>query len=191
MSDENLIEVFDKEDFRKWLDKNHDKYKEIGLVLHKKHTGKGSPSHKELMFEAICYGWIDTTIKSLDENRFIRYFSRRSKNSSWSYNTLSYAKQLIKEGRMKLSGMKFYKEGLKKKPLDFGIPKNPDMPEELEKELNKKLISKRNFEKLSPSVKRTYYRWIIRAKLPETRKKRIKLIIENMKTGKNLFGKDI
>ncbi len=63
MSDEKFIYIFDKEDFRKWLSKNHDKENKIGLILHKKHTGKKSPSHHELMEEAICFGWIDTIIK--------------------------------------------------------------------------------------------------------------------------------
>lgn len=182
MIEENLIQIFDKKEFRNWLDKNHDKETKIGLILHKKHTGKGSPSHKELMFEAICYGWIDTTIRGLDEDKFIRFFSRRNKNSSWSYNTLGYAKQLIKEKRMTPHGLKFYKEGLKKKPHDYGIPKNPDIPEELKKELeknkNKKL--KNLFEELAPSMKRAHYRWIIRAKQKETKTKRINFILNSL-----------
>jgi len=182
MSDEILIDIYNEKEFREWLSKNHDKYKKVGLILHKKHTGKGSPSHHDLMQEAICFGWIDTTIKRLDEDKFIRYFCRRSSNSSWSYNTLSYAKRLIKEGEMMPSGLKFYKEGLKKKPHDFGIPRDPEMPEELKKELNKKknLNAKRNFEKLAPSMRRTYLRWLFRAKLPGTKNKRIVSILKQV-----------
>ena len=54
---ENLKEWHD------WLEKNHDKEKIVSVVLHKRHTGKSAPTHHELMCEAICYGWIDTTIK--------------------------------------------------------------------------------------------------------------------------------
>ena len=74
MSEEIFIEIYSESDFRNWLKENHDKHKKIGLILHKKHTGKGSPSHHDLMQEAICFGWIDTTINRLDEDRFIRYF---------------------------------------------------------------------------------------------------------------------
>ena len=182
-----LIKVFSVNDFRKWLERNHDKVDKIGLVLHKKHTGKDSPSHMDLMHEAICFGWIDTTIKKLDEDKYIRYFSRRSENSKWSYNTLRYGKQLIKEKRMTPHGLKFYKEGLKKKPHDHGLEKNPEVPEDMKKILDKNKKAKTNFEKLAPSYRRTYLRWILRAKLPETRKKRINSVIGQL--NENSAGK--
>ena len=170
--------AFDRNDFRKWLKKNHDKEKKVAVILYKKHTGKKSPSHRELMEEAICFGWIDTTIKKIDEDKYLRYFSKRSKHSKWSYNTLSYARDLIKSGKMAPIGFKFYKEGAKKPTHDHGIPKNPDMPEELDKALKKEKIARDNFLKFSPSVKRTFYRWILRAKMPETKIKRIKQVVE-------------
>jgi uncharacterized protein YdeI (YjbR/CyaY-like superfamily) len=81
-----------RNDFRKWLEENHDKEKKVAVIINKKHTGIPSPSHRELMEEAICFGWIDTTIKRLDNDQYIRYFAKRNKNSKWSDNTLSYAK---------------------------------------------------------------------------------------------------
>ena len=65
---EKSIGAFDRKDFRKWLEKNHLNEKKVNVVLFKKHTGKKSPSHRELMEEAICFGWIDTTVKRIDEN---------------------------------------------------------------------------------------------------------------------------
>src|SRR3989344_5714710 len=115
-----LIEIFEKEDFSNWLAKNHTKERKIGLVIHKKHTGKKSPSHHELMLEGIRYGWIDTTIKRLDENKFIRFFVKRNEKSRWSYNTLGYAKKLIREKKMAPSGLKAYNEGRKNLPHDYG-----------------------------------------------------------------------
>jgi len=175
---EKFIEVLKEEDFSKWLEKNHDKEKKIGLIIHKKHANKNSPSHHELMLEAICHGWIDTTIRRLDENRFIRFFARRSDNSKWSYNTLRYGEQLVKEKRMAPAGLKAFEEGKKKPPHDFGLPDNPDMPQELKEALNKNKKAMENFDKFSPSVKKTYYRWLLRAKLPETKKKRIEAIMK-------------
>ena len=183
------ITVFNRDDFRKWLVRNHDKENKVSVIVYKKHTGKPFPSHKELMEEAICFGWIDTIIRKLDENRYIRTFSRRNKNSKWSDNTLGYAKDLIKQGKMTSEGLKFYKEGLKKPTHDFGIPKNPDMPLELKKALNKNKKAKDNFENFSPSLKKVFYRWILRGKREETRTRRIKLIVEKAKVGrKDIFG---
>lgn len=193
MTEINSIEVYSKENFREWLEKNHIKENHVVVILHKKHTGKNKTSPAELMKEAICFGWIDTTGKRIDDDRWAINYRKRSKNSTWSYNTLSYAKDLLSKGLMSAEGVRWYKEGLKKKPHDYGIPKYPDMPEELRKEFekikNKK--AKENFAKLSPSVKRTYYRWILRAKQDVTKMKRVESILENMKSGKNLFGKDI
>ena len=182
------ITAFNRDDFRAWLINNHDKENKVSVIIYKKHTGKSSPSHRELMEEAICFGWIDTVVRKLDDDRYIRNFSKRNKNSRWSYNTLGYAKDLINRGKMTPSGLKFYKEGLNKPPHDFGIPKDPDMPIELKVALSKNKTAKDNFENFSASVKRTFYRWILRAKLRETKTKRINLTVEKAKIGsKDVF----
>jgi len=183
------ITVSNREDFRKWLMKNHDKENKVSVIVYKKHTGMSAPSHKELIEEAICFGWIDTTIKRLDGDKYMRNFSKRNRNSKWSDNTLQYAKDLIKQGKMTSVGLKFYKEGLKRPTHDSGIPKNPDMPVELKRALDKDKKAKDNFENFSASVKRTFYRWILSGKRDETRAKRVKLIVEKAKVGKkDVFG---
>ncbi len=181
------ITVSNRGDFRKWLVKNHEKEQRVSLIVYKKHTGKKSPSHRELIEEAICFGWIDTTVNRLDEDRYQRKFTKRNKNSKWSDNTISYAKQLIKQKKMTPVGLKYYEEGRKRPTHDDGIPKNPAMPKELKAALDKEK-ARECFERFSPSVKKTYYRWLLRGKLEETRKKRIKLIVESAKTGRNIFG---
>ncbi len=173
------ITVFSRKDFRKWLQKNHKKENKVAVIVHKRHTGKPAPTHRELIEEAICFGWIDTTIKRLDEDTFLRHFSKRNLNSRWSDNTLSYARELIKKGRMSKEGLKYYELGAAKPTHDHGIPKNPDMPPELEKALLKNKKAKTGFDSFSPSVKRTYYRWLLRAKLPETKKKRIRQMLKS------------
>ena len=166
------IVIYKREEFRKWLDKNHKKESRVAVILYKKHTGKPAPTHRELIEEAICYGWIDTTVKRLDEERFMRRFSKRTKNSTWSNNTLGYAKDLAEKGKMTEEGMKFYELGLKKPVHDDGIAKNPDMPPELEKALLKDKLANKNFQSFPPSVRKMLYRWILSGKLSETRKRR-------------------
>mgnify|MGYP001559486346 CR=1 FL=1 len=178
MENTKNVTCFTRADFRKWLEKNHLKEKKVAVVLHKKHTGKKSPSHRELMEEAICFGWIDTTIKRLDEDTYLRHFARRNSKSKWSDNTLSYAKALKEKGLMSPEGLKFYEEGLSRPTHDHGIPKNPDMPLELKRALAKDKIARDNFEKFPPSAKRMFYRWFLSAKTSETRGKRVKLIVQ-------------
>ena len=174
------INVFFKEEFRRWLKKNHNKENKVELVIHKKHTGKKFPTHKELMGEAICFGWIDTIIKKIDDNTYIRTFQRRNEKSKWSVNTLRYAKELILKQRMTKHGLAFYNKGRKLKAVDHGIPKNPRIPKELIKEISKNKKSKENFERLPASIKRTYLRWILMAKLESTKKRRIRRVAARM-----------
>lgn len=181
------ITALDRNDFRNWLEKNHEKEKKVCIVLHKRHTGKPAPTHRELMEEAICFGWIDTTIKKLDEDLYARFFAKRNDKSKWSDNTLRYAKELIAQGKMSEVGMKYYKEGLKRPTHDHGIPKNPDMPKELKTALAKNKTAAKNFAAFPPSAKRMTYRWILHAKLPETRKKRVNIIVKNAESGKKVM----
>ena len=178
------IAVIDRNDFRQWLIKHHDKETRVAVVLHKKHTGKSAPTHRELIEEAICFGWIDTTIKRIDDDKFLRNFSRRSKNSKWSDNTLGYAKQLAKQGKMTAVGLDFYRQGLKRPTHDHGMPKNPTVPLELKQALARNKNAKEVFDTFPPSKKKMLYRWILGAKLVATRQKRTETILEAIRIGK-------
>lgn len=178
------IEAPDRKSWRAWLQKNHLTKKKVAVIVHKKHTGKPSLSHREYMEEAICFGWIDTIVKRQDEDTYLRYFCRRTDKSNWSTNTLSYAKRLIKEGRMAPEGLRRYRQGLKKKPHDHGLAKNPDVPEDLRKALGRNRKAEAFFDGLAPSYRRVYIHIIERVKTPETRKRKIRKVVERCAKGK-------
>ena len=183
------ITAYDVKDFRRWLKKYHKKERRVAVIIHKRHTGKPAPTHRELLEEAICFGWIDTTIKRIDDDTFLRHFAKRTPRSRWSNNTLKYAKQLIKKGKMTPEGLRFYKLGLAIPTHDHGIPKNPAMPLELKKALSKNKKAQKNFAAFAPSVKRTFYRWLLRAKMLQTQNKRIKRIVQAaLLNRKDVFG---
>jgi uncharacterized protein YdeI (YjbR/CyaY-like superfamily) len=165
-------------DWRNWLEKNHLKEDKVIFIKYKRHTGKPIISNADAMKEAICFGFIDTTAKKVDDERWSITYVRRGKNSRWSVNTLKYGKELLKQGKMSEFGIKMYKEGLRKKAFDGHIPINPDMPEELKRELAKDETIKQIFDTIPPSRKKMYYRRILYAKRPETRQKRIMEIIK-------------
>lgn len=170
----------DREDWANWLKENHLKEEKVTLIKYKKHTGKPIINNKDAMTEAIRFGWIDTTAHRVDEDKYAQTFVKRNQNSRWSINTLACGKELISKGLMSEHGIKMYKEGLAKGAYDKGLPKNPDVPEDLIEILNKNPKAKGNFEKLSNSARKLHLRHIIRAKLPETREKRINNFIENL-----------
>ncbi|MDD9953631.1 MAG: YdeI/OmpD-associated family protein [Candidatus Woesearchaeota archaeon] len=175
-----------REEWRSWLENNHSKAKEVELVNWKKHTGKPSINHREQMEEAICFGWIDTTIKRIDEDRYARRFVRRTPKGKWSKNTLGYAKQLIKEGKMTPAGMVMYKHGLKNPLADGGIPDFPKIPA-LEKALSKNKKANAFFNSLTRPQQRMYLRWIASAKREETIQKRITETVERCAQCKKAF----
>ena len=144
-------------------------------------------NNKEAMQEAICFGWIDTIVKRIDDEKYQQTFAKRNKNSKWSKNTLSYAEEMIEKGKMSEFGMKMYKLGKKKGPMDQNLPDDPDVPEELEKALDENEKAKENFYNFPPSTKKMYLRWILRAKRPETITKRIKSVVELSEQNKKRF----
>ena len=174
-------------DWRNWLEKNHLKKDKIILVKYKKHTGKPIIYNMDSMKEAICFGWIDTTTRRIDEDKYGVKYVKRNKNSKWSKNTLAYGKELLKKGRMSVFGIKMFKEGLAKRPHDEGIPNNPRVPKYLKKELENEELANQNFKKIAPSYRRTLLRWLLKAKQEETKKKRLNIIIKSLKNNQKLF----
>ena len=181
------VRVFSRADFRKWLEKHHSKESKVALVIHKKHTGKKFPTHRELLEEAICFGWVDTTVKGIDEDTFLRHFSKRGANSKWSDNTLRYARELLAVGRMTPAGIVAYESGLKRPTHDFGIPKNPSIPLDLKRALSRDKLALENFTGYSRSVKRMFYRWVLRAKRAETRSKRVVEVVRLARAGRRVI----
>lgn len=173
-----------RKEWRDWLRKNHKKERKVYLICYKKHTGKPSISHREALEEAICFGWIDTTMKRIDDEKYGRTFVKRNENSRWSNATLGYAKNLIKEGKMLEDGLKAYKKGLEKPTIDHNLPKNPDVPEGLKMALEKDKIAKKNFENFAPSYRKFYIYSILRAKRQETKDKRIKIVVDRSRKNK-------
>ena len=172
-----------KNEWRNWLKKNHKKEDMICLIRYKRHTDKPSPSVREAMDEAICFGWIDTTVKRIDDERYSICYRRRKKNAKWSNATQSYAKRLIKEKKMTPAGLAAYKLGLKKPTIDLGLPKNAPTPIALKEALAKNKKAKEFWENLAPSYRKYSIHWLERAKLKETKQKRIRAIVEGCKKG--------
>lgn len=101
-------------EWREWLKKKYESDERVYLVKYKKHTGKPSLTSKEALIEAIRFGWVDTTINSIDEDKYAQCFMKRKKTSNWSKNTLGYARELIKQGVMTSSGLEAYNRGKKR-----------------------------------------------------------------------------
>jgi uncharacterized protein YdeI (YjbR/CyaY-like superfamily) len=170
--------VHNGHDWREWLSRNHDKSKEVWLVYYKKQTGKPSVSYDDSVEEALCFGWVDSIIRKIDDEKYARKFTPRKIKTRWSTANKKRVEKMIREGKMTEAGLarieeaKAYGEwhkirvsGLHGKKLV--IP--PYFAAALQ--TNKKALA--YFDKLANSYKRNFILWIDSAKKEETRKKRI------------------
>ncbi len=158
--------------WRDWLEANHTSVREIWLLFPKKHTGKPSVSYSEALDEALCFGWIDSLIKRIDDDWYARKFTPRSDNQNWSAVNKRHVARLIKGGRMLPAGLA--KLGLdpkseKPRPRLDSFKLTPDVIRSLK--TNSKAWD--NFNKLAPSHRQRYTVWIMSAKQDETRQRRV------------------
>ncbi|MDD5193633.1 MAG: YdeI/OmpD-associated family protein [Candidatus Nanoarchaeia archaeon] len=98
--------VTSREKWRNWLNKNYDKEKEIWLIYYRKASGKTRILYNDAVDEALCYGWIDSTVKNIDQEKFAQRFTPRRPNSGLSEMNKERIRRLIKEQRMTAMGLK-------------------------------------------------------------------------------------
>ena len=161
--------------WRSWLNKHHGSSKQIWLVFHKRHTGRVSPSYNDAVEEALCYGWIDSLIKRLDEDRYARLFTPRKADSRWSTaNRRRYA-DLQKRGLLAPAGV------ARAPTSGSGDAPRVSMsavPAYIELALKKNQRAQVHFDRLAPSYRRSYIGWIDSAKREDTRQRRLKEALE-------------
>jgi uncharacterized protein YdeI (YjbR/CyaY-like superfamily) len=110
MEANNGVEAFyakTRQQWRKWLEKNGQKKKEICLIVYHKKSKTPSVSYDEAVEEALCFGWIDSKANKRDSESFYQRFSPRKPNGNWSARNIERGERMIREGLMTEHGMKF------------------------------------------------------------------------------------
>ena len=168
------LRVTNRDGFRRWLVKHHDKEREIWLVFYKKHTGKANIPLEEAIEEAICFGWIDSLIKRIDEDKYARKFTPRKEKSSWNEVNQKRAKKMIKAGLMTGAGLAKLKSGVTAPPR----PVSAEIPADLKKAIAADKQAKKYFATLTPRYINMCLSWINAAKRDETRQRRIQEFVK-------------
>ncbi len=175
--------------WRRWLRENHDKEKHgIWLVFTKKDTGRPALEYEEAVGEALCFGWIDSIIKRIDQTKYCRKFTPRKDGSLWSSTNKRRVKKLITEGRMTAFGLAKI-ENAKRSGSWKADPRpviNLDVPRELSAALARNKKAKAFFGKLAPTYRKQFIGWLVTAKRPETRAKRLKESLTLLASGEKL-----
>jgi uncharacterized protein YdeI (YjbR/CyaY-like superfamily) len=172
--------------WRRWLAAHHDTESVVWLAFYKSHTGVASISYQDALDEALCFGWVDSLVKRLDDRRFARKFTPRRADSRWSaVNRKRYAE-------LKASG-RLMPAGISRAPTDRTYGPRParyEMPSKIPvyiaTALAKHPAALRHFEALAPSHRRRYLGWIESAKREETRARRLQEAIRLLSAGKTL-----
>ena len=182
------LEVKNPEEWREWLSRHYDKESEVWLVYFKKESGKPVLPYERTVEDALCYGWIDSIIKKLDDARYARKFTPRKEDSYWSPSNKQRVERLIQQGRMTSIGLAKIKAA--KKSGWWDKDQRPEvefcMPEEFKRALSENHMAKVNFEKLAPGYQKQYIIWISIAKQEKTRQNRIRESLALLEKGEKL-----
>jgi len=180
-----VMEFASPKEWNQWLSKNHSSSNGVWLKFHKKHTGVKSTNHDDALEEALCYGWIDGQAKPFNEDSWLQKFTPRRAKSIWSKRNTDHALRLIEEKKMRPAGLKQIEaakaDGRWQQAYDS--PAVMSVPDDFLKQLNKNKKAKKFFESLNKSNVYAITWRLQTAKKPETREKRMKVILEMLDKG--------
>lgn len=167
-------------DWRHWLEKNHQSRQSVWLVFYTKKSNIPSLSWSEAVDEALCFGWIDSKRKKIDDISFMQFFSKRKPKSNWSKINKEKVQQLIDSKKMTKQGYESVE--IAKQNGYWTILDEIEeviIPEDLEIAFKKYNGSKDYFLSLSKSTRKIILSWIILVGKQETRQKRINEVVES------------
>jgi uncharacterized protein YdeI (YjbR/CyaY-like superfamily) len=179
----NTLHVETREEWRKWLEKHHSTEEDIWLVHYKKHTGKPVLPYDDAVEEAICFGWIDTLVRRIDEERYAQRYTPRTERSQWSETNKRRARKMIELGKMTEKGLQKLGNALNERPAQPRI-KATDIPADMKAALKADEQAWKNFSAFAPGYRRNYIEWVLDAKRDETRLRRIESVVERARENK-------
>ena len=175
-----MLEFQDKNEWRNWLLQNHDKEREAWLIFYKKNSGKTGMSYNAALEEALCFGWIDGKLKSVDDDKYVIRYSPRKSRSVWSRINREKAEQLIAQGKMTDAGLAKVAEAKRNGSWEAAYTNRIKdvLPADLEAALSANRTALANFQGFANSYRNMYIGWVTGARTEETRKKRIAEVVE-------------
>lgn len=178
MSDIEVLYFKTDSEWREWLDENHYQSEGVYLIFYKVDHQRQSMRWEEAVKVALCYGWIDSTVKSLGNGKRRQYFCQRNEKSVWSALNKNYIQELTKAGLMHESGwskIEIAKQNGSWTALDD--VENGMIPSDLQKAFDKNQEAFEHYNNFAPSYRKGYLYWLHQAKRQVTREKRIAEII--------------
>ena len=176
------LRVTNRRQWRAWLTRHHTSSPGVWLVFYKAHTGVKSIAYEDAVREALCFGWIDSLVKRLDDDRFALKVTPRKPTSKWSNLNRKRWTELKEAGLLTSAGLAAAPTSNTYAPR----PVIPELPAYIAKALKANSSAWKFFQELAPSYRRNFVVWIHVAKRPETRDRRIRESISLLAAGKKL-----
>jgi uncharacterized protein YdeI (YjbR/CyaY-like superfamily) len=171
----------DRASWRAWLKSNHADARELWMVFYKKHAGVASVSYEQAVEEALCFGWVDSLIKRLDEDRYARKFTPRKVGSKWSASNISRVEKLKAAGRMTAAGLAKIPPNVSAEVGHAGTVQ--EIPPYFRAAIAGDSRARQFFEELAPSYRRRFVLWVDSAKREETRQRRLAEVVSRLRKG--------
>jgi len=175
-------------EFRKWLEKNHQKETELIVGFYKVNSGKPSMTWSQSVDQALCFGWIDGVRRSIDNESYSIRFTPRRTNSIWSFINIKKVEELTKAGLMKPEGLKAFSYKTDGKSEIYSHEKKPsELDLQYETQFKKHQNAWQFFNKQAPSYKKVMIHWIMSAKQEKTRQARLEKTIRESELQKRVL----
>ena len=167
-------------DFRSWLETHHDEEKELIVGFYKKGSGKPSITWPESVDQALCFGWIDGVRRRIDDERYSIRFTPRREGSNWSAINIGRAQELIEQGLMHAAGLKAFEARREDRSGVYSYEKQePALEPQFEKRFRAHRKAWTFFAAQPPSYRRIAIHWVMSAKRPDTRERRLGTLIDD------------
>jgi len=172
--DREHLEIEDISELYAWLEENSTSSAGLWVVTHKKNSNRPSASYDDIVRAVLCFGWIDSVPGKVDKQRSKLYLSPRKKSSAWSNANKVRIEELLQQGSLRPAGLTAVEDAKASGTWSrIDSAHKLEIPQDLTAEFAKYPSSQENFEAFPPSTKKGILEWIIQAKTPETRAKRI------------------
>jgi len=169
-----LVHLRDRAAWRRWLERNHGAAKGVWVVSWRTQTGKPRVEYDALVEEALCFGWIDGHQKPVDDERIMQLLTPRRPGSAWASSNKKRVASLEQAGAMTEAGRRVIEAAKADGSWNrFDSADALEIPTDLKAALARNAAAARNFDAFTDAAKRAILRWLIDAKRPETRAKRV------------------
>jgi uncharacterized protein YdeI (YjbR/CyaY-like superfamily) len=177
-----------RREFRAWLDAHHTTATELWMGLYKKSSGRPSITWPEAVDEALCFGWIDGVRQRIDDESYMNRFTPRKPDSNWSAVNVRRVGELTKQRRMRAAGLKAFRERREDKTATYSYEQRHLA--KLDRAQERRFRSKKQawewFQTQPKGYRTTAVYWVMSAKRPETRERRLETLIEDSAKGRRV-----